>query len=602
MLLLHDGLAYRNLAFLAGRFSYTGTVQFALPAEDRVDTCIGGLSFSVSTPSLSYPRPAVSGVESCIVGFNLKMASGLLSAPFDLISVLTAGGSSAQTKVQAVDDGNGGFLLRAVRGSGTRTFLESPPLQCNEWLFVEVLVRTSLSQGKVVIRVNGTEIARAENLNTETGVSDRYWDTVKIGASSSRLVSISDLYVCDARQDHGRIYSTFLGQSRSRKIRAVKHRHAEWSNSATPTSKYRIVWLLGQSNQTGVGLSTSSTKWRSKNDKVRIWDRIQGAPAFRSLEATKNTSGFFFLPPTSTVWGPEMRFAERIATLYEQSDVVDVPHVVFVKDTQDGSFVFPYIADYCWNPTIPNNLYNGTASPRGCALTDLVSAVTSLGGWGVVERVDIYWYQGEADSLFEVSALAYYDNLKLLFDTISSDIPGYVQRQFYVTRIHPRSNPGLVYKDKIREDHRRICMERGYEVVESDNVQITPYGLHMEEEGYNTLGDSYFEKWLSNQSFAEYLTDTQTGSVVDSLFIETSVVKNLGISFNTSCKLGVWPVIGISPGVYSQSSVPVTLDVLFGDIEAQIPIPTGATWTLQATALPVVTQQESLALPARLSL
>lgn len=602
MLLLHDGLSYRNLAFLSGRFVYTGTVQFSLPAEDRLDSCIGGFSFSISSPSLSYPRPAASGVESCFVGFNLKMASGLLPAPFDMVSLLTAGGTSVQVRIQAVDDGNGGFFLRAVRGAGTRIFLESPPLPCDKWVFLEIQIRTSLSQGRVVIRANGVEIARAENLNTETGLSDRYWDTVKIGASSSRLVSISDIYLCDARADHGKTYSTFLGNSRSRRIRTTKHREANWSNSATPTGKYRIVWKMGQSNQTGVGVSSSSAKWRTKNDKVKIWDRIQGPAAFRDLEAKKNTSGFFFIPPVSTVWGPEMRMAERIASFYEQSDVVDIPHVVMVKDTQDGSFLFPYIADYCWNPTVPNNLYNGTGSPRGCALTDLLSAVTALGGWGAIERVDIFWYQGEADSLFEVSALAYYENLKLFLDTVSSDIPSYVPRQFYITRLHPRSNSGLLFLNRIREDQKRLCEERGYEIIESDNVQITPYGLHMEEEGYNTLGDSYFERWVENQPFSEYLTDTSTGTVIDSLFVETSVVKNSKISFDVASVLGVWPLMGISPMVYAQSSAPIVLEVSIGSHEIGVSIPSGASWSLQTSTYHVVDQQESLRLPASLSL
>jgi hypothetical protein len=602
MLLLHDGLAYRNAAFLAGRFTSSGTVQFALPAEGRSDTCIGGLSFSIAAPSLPYPRPAEGGVETCILGFNLKMAPGLLPAPFDLVSILTVGGTSLQVKIQAVDDGAGGFFLRAIRGSGTRMFLDSPSLPCDEWVFLEFLVRISLGQGKVVIRANGTEIARAENLYTETGVSERDWDTVKVGASSSRLVSISDLYLCDARTGHGRVFETFLGNCRSRKIRASKHLWTEWSNSAVPTAKHRIIWLMGQSNQTGVGTSLSSTKWRSPNSKVLIWDRIQGPAAFRSLEATKNTSGFFFLPPNSLLWGPEMRFAERIASLYEQSGVPDVPHVVIVKDTQDGSFLYPYIADYCWNPLVPNNLYNGTGSPRGCALTDITSAVTALGGWAQIERVDIFWYQGEADSLYEVSTSAYYENLKAFLSTVSLDIPSYVPRKFYISRIHPRSNPGLLFLDRIRETQRRVCSEEGYTEVETDDVKITAYGLHMEEEGYSTLGDSYFEHWLKNQPFAEYLQDASSLPTVDSLFIEAETSGGQEISFSVSAALGVWPMMAFSPSVYSQSSAPAALSVSVAGKSAVVSVPSGVSWTLLSTAFPAVDQQEAFKLASSLSL
>lgn len=575
MLLWHDSLGYRDVNYFAVQYpGYAGTPTAGNPHVIQGSKALGG-TFAFSTPVRS-PAPSVQdGSEACIVGFLLRIESpSAIPVPYStLLEVRRAG--TVQIRMMVVQNDTSSFNLQVQRGNNDDILLTTKPIAKNEWVFVEIKSTILLSGGKVIIHLNGTEFARVEGVKTETDLSvNRYWDSVKLSCQGY----LADLYVLDGRLTHGKSFATFLGRVKHSKIACGAERVLEWANHPNPTNKYRIVVLAGQSNFTGRGLTTSSANWRSPNTKIKIWDRITHAypGQWDDIKPTANTSGMFLVPPISQFWGPEMRFAERVCQFYEAAAFSGNPNVRIVKCDQDGSYLFPAFQDYTWDKNTPNNLYSGNPNYSGTQRGglwgtgplpgDLPNAVTSIaGGWASIERVDFMWYQGESDSVFQVSADSYLTRLLAFFAQVDLDIP--VPVTFHLVRIHrdsavgPGPNlGGAWFKEVVRAAQDQMPQLRtDVRAISVDDCEMHPDQIHLSNNGYDKLGDKCFESWMPAQNFSSYIDDYATLSFIDDLWIGSSANKPASRAlFAPSGREGTInaPVVAASSQMHAESVAP----------------------------------------------
>jgi hypothetical protein len=525
MLVWHDSLGYRSLAFLAATYpTFTGTPVVG-QAHERAAAKSVGQSGSITSPVVSPAQ------TSCTTGFLMKLAGLNVAGTSTLLEFRALGSVQVLVKVRPATDG---FYLQFEKGIGLDILLRTSKLPINTWVFLEVQVTFSQSQGKIVVRADGQEVSRAEGLDTEAGITDNGWDQVRLGlAHAGTTPRFADFYICDDRLDHGKTFTTFLGKVTHASLFTGTAKTRQWSHSlvpANPTAKHRLVVFAGQSNFGGRISSTSSSRWRNPNTKIQIWDRLSGSPAWRSMSATVNTSGMYGL--SLGFAGPEMRFAERLAAFYEATSDPAIPNTKIVKGTQDGSMLFPTTGDMCWNPNVSNNLWSGPPSPpsRGCLYNDIIAAVTALGGWSTIERVDFFWLQGESDAIWTIATAAYRDTLTYFFSRVVFDLPAPVK--FHVVRLHPQlytgtapDSLGFYYRDVIRSiqwdapNFIANCVR-----IDQDTCQISIGDYtHLTELGYDTLGDLCFESWLQAQDFSGYVSDYSTLSATDERWIGTTV-------------------------------------------------------------------------------
>lgn len=558
MLIWHDSLGYKASAYFYAQYpGASGSPTFLNTHQDLGRYSMGG-TFGIRTEPSLLPSP----MEAiCIFGIRIRSTVTGLAAG-SLIQVMTSNNTSLQVQVNTVLTATG-WYLEILRGTGQEILLRTPVVPVNQWVFLEVLVRTSISQGKIVVRYDGTEVARAENITTETGISDRYWDSVNLSIQTNGF-RLSDFYLLDGREDSGKTFSTFLGPVTASKIQAARATRREWVNTVSSNQKTRLVVIAGQSNMEGRITAGSSPNWRNPNPVVEIWDRITGAAAFRPLHAPLNTGGSLSDPVAPMFSGPEMRMAERIAQFYESSGITTTPKVKIIKGAKDASYLFPWTANFCWNPSVVNNLYNGPGpAPRGNLLADIALAVFDLGGWGNIERVDFFWYQGESEALYDIASALYYGMLTNFFNTIRADIGGLAPLQFHVVRLHKDHERGLGpdmggfwFVDRMRQVQKAFC-ERAADskMLDIDKATIDGVGLHMQGDGYDTIGDIMFESWLAEQEFAAAISDYETQPTVDPYYIATDENSGARIDFSVSGRrqLGLSPVLSVAAHLHAQS-------------------------------------------------
>lgn len=521
MLVWHDSLGYRSLGYFAANYpTYVGTPTFGADHERAAGRAISG-TVTFDTPVLPTAQ------DTSVVGLLLKV-DGITTVANSVFEWHTAGGTSLQVRARS-RGGNGGFYLQFERGLNEDVLLRTEVIPYGTWVFLEMKVTFSQSEGKIVVRVDGQETDRVEGLKTEATLTDRGWDSLRVQNwfPGSSLSSMADLYVCDARADHGKTFQTFLGKSTSTKLLAGQTSRMDWATDSNPavTNKTRLIIFAGQSNFTGRSTDTSNLLWRSPNPVVQIWDRLtHPAPGqWEDLKATLNTAGMF-LPSPVAMHGPEMRFAERMAQMLERAGPVSgSSSVKIIKGTQDGSFIAPLTADYSWYPGVTNNLYNGIGSPRGCLLTDILSAVASLGGWAFVESVDFFWLQGESDSIFTATTAVYRELLTQFFDLVRSDM--LAPTTIYLFRIHKDlytgtapDSIGFYWRDAIRNTHWSLPNTIH---VSIDDCEISGDLTHLSTAGYNRLGDIAFDAWFAEQNFASRIDDYTTETSVDQLWLGT---------------------------------------------------------------------------------
>jgi hypothetical protein len=588
MFLWHDSLDYQFGTYLAAQ--YPGCSPSLLtnrPHETLGKAAIEG-NGSFTLPALSYPRPAEAGVETMVIGFLFRPHTVLSGT---LLEILTAGGTSTQLRVRGR-----GLQVQIERGSAEEILAISPTLQASTWVFLELLVRFDLTDGEVILRANGTVITRRSGIRTEMSSANRFWDTVRLDPLGGRM---ADLYLLDGRGAP----SGFLDKHTHSKISMGETIERGWCDNPAPLNKWRLIVMAGQSNETGNITTHSLSPWRNPNPKVQIWDRITipASPAFRPLDAGVNTSGMFFLPPGDVVWGPEMQLAENICLFYENQLETAAPNIGIIKGTQNGSFLFPFNPDYCWNPAVTNNLWNGYASPRGTLNFDIVTAVATLpGGWASVERVDFFWYQGESDSIFTVATASYRENLEAFFTQVRLDIPA--PTTFHIIQVHKDhewgTGPdswGLWYIDAIRQIQKDfVAAHSDTRLLNVDHAEIDSYKIHMTEAGYNTIGDVHFQAWLKEQELSDWLLDYGTHPNPDERYIASA---GTGIArFSPSSLRGVTntPSRSVACNLHARSTGTFPIIPIYGTTELPQMNVAASSWQNYRTYLAEVTLPESL--------
>ena len=556
MLLLHDSLGYSSAAHFQGA-GYTivaGSPLFGLPHERASATSIAQLSFQ--TPTVGAGSNA-----TCVAGAMVWVAPLV----YETVTFLEIG-SSAGTQVRAtMQKAAGGWRLFFYRGSSSDLLLETPFFEHSGWVFLEVKAVLSTSTGSIVVRLDGTEVARVEGANTreQTGT---LWDRLRLFAHTSLTVKFADLYLCDGRTDHGSQFATFLGKVSHARLPLGPPSLVDWSAMPVLPSKARLSILAGQSNMTGRTTSTSSANWTNPNTRVRIWNRF--ASAFQSLSATVN-SACAYQPANVPVAGPEMRFAERLSAHYAASGDGTTPNHYIVKGVQDGSWAFPVTPDYSWNSGVVGGLLSRLQ-------TDIANAVASLGGWSQIGAVDIFWLQGESDSIATASAITYQANVRQLLSDLIADIatngPSVAT---HIVRIHTSlyrgtapDSIGFYYTDQIRRiqeelpsilaaDLNQLGWDLKFKLIDLDTCQISPDLTHLTEPGYDRLGDLMFESWATTQSFNSLVDDYDTLPDIDNLFVGASdtgkslLFRPSGADDSTNS-----PVLSVSTHMHNSASTP----------------------------------------------
>jgi hypothetical protein len=601
MLLWHDSFGYAHTDHFAFQYpSYVGTPS-TVAHRVQGSRALTGAFLRFSLPTLTAPL-----TDTCIIGLLLNVSS-IDPSWNNLIEIRTSGGSSIQVRflLESIDANY--FQIRVERGQNDDLLLVSPHLEKNKWMFLEIKATILTSEAKIILRLDGTEIARAEGLRTEAGVVDRHWDSIRISTTNP----IADLYLLDDKSDHGLTYTTFLGPVKHSKFICGKEQSWEWANTLAPvigSAKTRLVVLAGQSNMLGRGFSASSVRWRSLNTKIRIWDRIQHAAAWDSLKALANTSGMFLVPPVSTFWGPEMRFAERVALLYENAALSGTPSVRIVKGAQDASYLFPTVADFCWNPGVANNLYNGNpVSGRSSLLLDVQAAVADLGGWSNIERVDFFWYQGESDSLNAIAPF-YYGYLKQLMAQVRLDF--LAPLTIHVLRIPTRSSfvtaqgfNGNLIREFQRDYAREFSDAR---MLDLDGCDMPLNDIHHTELGFDKVGDVVFESWVREQNFRTYIDDYSAAAALDDLYIASSVLKPASLaSFSPEGRESALnsPCLGLASKMQASSPAPgVTFINEAGGILFPGVLVSTASWQNFRQTVARIQKPEELEVPIKLHL
>jgi hypothetical protein len=271
----------------------------------------------------------------------------------------------------------------------------------------------------------------------------------------------------------------------------------------------------GQSNTNGTTQCPTpvSVGIVNPNINVRIWDRMSGAPAFRSLQAGVNNNNHLMNIPVGPFYGPEMSFATFLMGHYQNAlgPPLAVPmQFPIVKSARDSAALFPTFGDFCFHPQVSGNLYNdvgGVAPPtRGTLKGDIQAAITALGGPQTIRQAHLFWHQGESDGLFQGTAQVYDLLLHLFFDTIRADFPS-IDFVFHVVLLHkdllkgtsPVSLDGFWYSDIVREKQKIVVSQRSdCRLITIDHIPMSNDRVHFDQGGTFQIGKLCFDSWLAS--------------------------------------------------------------------------------------------------------
>lgn len=571
MLLWHDSLDYRSAVFGAARYlTFSG---FLINGEHPQSGRRSLATLTGSTSTLTYQ--AQSAGETCIVGF-LFWAS-IHPGAYPVFSVRTIGGS-IQVRVNAVNRG-GKTAFRFFRGNQERFLIESSPIDVSTPTYLEFVVKVGGS-GSVALRVNGVEDVRAENVNTEF-IPSVGWGQVMISPAASGLGSfcrIADLYIADAT---GSSFNKPLGPVIGSKLFPGASVDEPSSFSPMPGGKYRLVVMAGQSNNNGRAVLDVDAlgSFRSPNPKLLIWENHLGATTWSPVEAGVNTYGFFLPIPRPAYYGPEMRFAERLAQLYEGAGETAVPNVRLLKLAQDASLIppFPGNPTFSWAPSQAGSLFH-------LSVAEVNAAVATLGGWGNIEHIDWFWYQGETEAITHEGPPIYAALNTDLFNQLAASFP--VPVNFTRVRIHPKTGLPFVFKHELRLAQTNPMIP-GI-MVNVDEYPLQEDGIHLTPRGYNALGDIYFEVWKKNQLMAEAVKDYYYVTAPDSEFVSGASAKSWQVIKvpELQVNLAHAPAVSVSHRLHAECVSASTLRLKVGDLQLpDIPMSVSTQWTPYRSAV-----------------
>lgn len=517
MLLRHDSLEFSAQAFISQRFPGTSGFLPGAPYPHGGRTCV-----QAQAGQLAIPRPSASGpgTTTCIFGCLLT-ASGFTTTT-TILEIQDTAVPAVRIRFRPTTGTRG--YLQVERGNSASLLLISSEIDLGAPTFLEVRAVIHPTAGSVEIRLGGFDDSSVFGLpTTAIGASDS-WQRVVVYASPQAplgFVRVADIYLADAVLDAaGPAYTTFLGPVRGRRLFPFSSLQP-LSMVPSENSKYRLVILAGQSNNNGRGFLPypGAQPWRSPNPAVQIWTPDGGG--WQALEAGVNTWGFFEEDPgqRSPLWGPEMMFAELLAQFYEHANI-STPNVRLLKLCRDGSFIafYPGSPGYSWSELqTPDSLFYRQ-------LTAIDAAVASLGGWGNIESVDYYWYQGESEALFPEGPPVYQQLFTNMLNALNAYYAASWPSGFRVHRvlIHAQTAIDLFRaRDGIRSVQQLPSMPGNLITIDegpllSDRVHLAPRALDI-------LGTKYFYDWLSWIDNAARLKDYFYLSAVDDLSIESSI-------------------------------------------------------------------------------
>ena len=574
MLLWHDGLDYN-----------AGSTYFAAQYPSSVGISSGAHQHSGKQAIASsngffrvdHATPSGFGSDTATVGFYLKLETGSVPAQNStFLEFKTSGGTTKLLFSLACYDS--GFRVEC------RTKTYTPELQYNKFYFVEIKTTFSSSQGRIVMRVNGTEVSRVENIDTSGGVA-AWAQTVFTLLAPPAVFRISDLYVCDGTGTN-KTFTTFLGPISSRKHAFVTNFNRGWG--PVNTGKYRLVFAAGQSNIDG-GSAVIVPAWRNPTPMVPIWNT--GTNAWEPMNAGVNTWGHLYFPASVRLpWvGFEMAFAERVAQFYEASGASST-NVRVIKLGVGASTVIPGNTSNSWHPT--------TLGLHSQAVAQVQAAVAALGGAGNIESMDLFWYQGETETFWTPSVETFpglfYDwTLAVLTQFAAAFSP--ISVRFHLVRIHRYFSevfPDMVGKIRSRQEY--LAGVLNIPVVSVDDLKSD--GTHIYGSGVNSLGDLFFDRWLEAQDFPAFVQDETALVSPDGLRLGSHGTKSLRLSQSQDNKLDLIhsPVLSVSPRMFCEATPGTLTASLGGKSLGTIPVGTLSPWApLRQTKQGVLTPEQA---------
>ncbi len=535
MLLWHDSFgSYTTQAQLNRNYPFNfGTSTFRLPGRFPSSKCMGSSAslvwFGVTKDLQTFGVP---GTDVCILGFAAKMrpqATGAVA-----VSIQTSG--SLHRQVEAIYRPRGSrFYFDVVRVSPAGVFEEvlftTAAYAHDEWNYFEIRVVFAQSGGVVEWRANGFSEGLVQNIRTESDpTTSRGWARVGFGIVNLNTTPtlLADVYVLNEIDGAtAPKWARFLGDVSGVALypdATVPHgADNSWVINPRPQStgsKMHLCILSGQSNMEGMADLPLPAGIRNVNPYVQVWDRITQAPGPNSLVAGYNNNGIFlanFGGPRQTA-GPEMSFAESVASYYQQLPSTSAPTgLILLKAAQSASSLYPNYADVCWDPATPGNLYNdytGIAGPaRGNLKNDITQLVAYFGGWANFDTVDFFWYQGEAESSYTFAVVEYAARLQAFFDLIKSDFPQ-AKFRLFIFQIHRDVYPlYFPQRETIRAYQRQFVLNNPNSYLLSvDHLPIGPDFIHFTRDGYAAIGSRVmFEAWLKAQNDTAEIADYATG-------------------------------------------------------------------------------------------
>lgn len=580
MLLWQDSLHFPEFSLLPSEIypSQVG-MQVVTQATRNVISITNGTFRPV------HATPTGFGSEQVTIGLRLEIRKLTSSAPVDNTSIFEIRDAGGVTKIRAkLRTNQEGYSFQFSTSDSTILLLQSPQFAYGDSIYFEFQIAFSASQGSITVRADGTIAAKSENLTTDLNPVQS-WRFIQFlfGANPLQFL-LSDLYILDGSGSN-RAFKTFLGPvSGSRTVPAqVPVQSMDWAYLPVVPGKYRIFWMLGQSNAHGLGfLAEPHRPWRSPNNKVLIWStRTAPTPSWDPLLAGVNTWGHMYGPGIGVVpwFGAEMQFAERIALLCDKAPTaLPTTNVRILKTVFDASNIDN------WIPEGPTNF-----ALEACNMFD--TAVAALGGISNIEDITISWYRGESDLLAGNMPYLYASKLLTTLQYLAfRATPAPVR--FFLTRLHPKSDFGFGTTDYHAEVRKHnVALEivasqlPNTEIILNESARLRQGdGLHLTGMSQDHLGDAYFEAWFKHQNPALFLQGVEPKPVPSAhRWVGSESLGSIGMtpeSVLSAASINS-PVLGGSVRQHLASTGSGLLETLIGDRKLQSAVvPSLPQWSL----------------------